>query len=188
MSEFQLYLQLGFEHILDVQAYDHILFVVALCAIYRVEQWRRVLILVTAFTIGHSLTLALAALDVIRVNMDVVEFLIPVTIVVTALFHVFRTEVAAQNVRWNYAFALFFGLIHGLGFSNYLRALMIGDEGIVQQLLAFNIGVELGQLIVVAVVLLISYLVMTVFKVKQREWVLFVSGAAFGIATMLLIQ
>jgi hypothetical protein len=188
MSEFQLYLQLGFEHILDVQAYDHILFVVALCAIYRVEQWRRVLILVTAFTIGHSLTLALAALDVIRVNMDVVEFLIPVTIIVTALFHVFRTEVAAQNVRWNYAFALFFGLIHGLGFSNYLRALMIGDEGIVQQLLAFNIGVELGQLIVVAVVLLISYLVMTVFKVKQREWVLFVSGAAFGIATMLLIQ
>ncbi|MEM1325788.1 MAG: HupE/UreJ family protein [Bacteroidota bacterium] len=187
MSDFQLYLQLGFEHILDPKAYDHILFVVALCAIYRIDQWRRVLVLVTAFTIGHSLTLALAALDIIRVNAEVIEFLIPITIIITGLFHVFKTEAATRNVRWNYAFALFFGLIHGLGFSNYLRALTMGDESIVQQLLAFNIGVELGQLVIVAIVLLISYIVMTVFKVKQREWILFVSGAVVGMATMLLL-
>jgi len=140
MSEFQTYLQLGFEHILDLGGYDHILFIVALCAIYRVEQWKKILILVTAFTIGHSLTLALAALEVVKVNATVIEFLIPVTILLTALYHVFKTDYNNQKAVLNYSLALFFGLIHGLGFSNYFRALLGKEESIVQPLFALILG------------------------------------------------
>ena len=195
---FQTYLQLGFEHISDLAGYDHILFIVALCAIYTLSSWRQVAILVTAFTIGHSITLALAALDVIKVSSAWIEFLIPVTIMLTALYNVyfqrFDENLAAaplkRGLRLNYLFALVFGLIHGLGFSNFFRAtLMPGEEGnFIQQLLAFNIGVELGQLLIVGVILIISYLFIHVFKSPQRSWNLFVSGAAFGIALIMALE
>jgi len=188
MSEFQVYLQLGFEHILDFAGYDHILFIVALCAIYRVEQWKKILVLVTAFTIGHSITLALAALEVVKFNSAVIEFLIPLTILITALYHVFRMNPDQQKAMVNYILALGFGLIHGLGFSTLLRAMVDPDEGVVTALFAFNVGVELGQIIIVAIIMFIAYLVMEVFKAKQRDWVLFISGAAAGIALILLLE
>jgi hypothetical protein len=196
-SIFQTYLTLGFEHISDINAYDHILFLVALCAIYRMVEWRRVLILVTAFTIGHSITLALAALDIISFPTKVVEFLIPVTIFITSIFNVVGTEekseegaVWGKKIKINYFFALFFGTIHGMGFSNFLRStLMPGEEdSLIQQLLAFNIGVELGQLLIVAIILGITFLALNIFKVKQREWNLFVSGAAAGVAIILMMD
>ena len=148
MSPFQAYLQLGFQHISDLTAYDHILFIVALCAIYQVQQWRHILILVTAFTLGHSITLALSTLDIIIVPTELIEFLIPVTIFLTAIFNVLRKEgeLTPINMRLNYVLALFFGLIHGMGFSNYLKTLLGMEESIWQPLLAFNIGLELGQL------------------------------------------
>lgn len=153
MSEFSLYFGLGKEHILDyLNGYDHILFVLALCAVYSVHDWKKILILVTAFTIGHSITLALATLEIISVKGELIEFFIPLTIFITAAGNLFRTEksVDKSNVQLNYVFALFFGLIHGLGFSNFLRSLLGKDHGIVSQLLAFNLGLELGQIIVVA--------------------------------------
>lgn len=188
MSQFQAYLKLGFEHILDLGGYDHILFIVALCAVYSISQWKNILVLVTAFTIGHSITLALAALDVVAFRSEIIEFLIPVTIFITALYNVFKREAAAQKVMWNYILALAFGLIHGLGFSNYFRSLLGREESIIQPLLAFNVGVELGQLIIVAIVLGIGYLVMNIFNAKQRSWNLFVSGAAAGIAFVLMTE
>lgn len=185
---FEIYLHLGFEHINDIKAYDHILFIVALCAVFSLSEWRKILILVTAFTIGHSVTLALSALNIVSISSDLVETLIPITIIFTALFNVIRTkEQNKQKLLFNYFLALFFGLIHGLGFSNYFRALLGEAESIVQPLLAFNIGVELGQLIIVLVILVVNYVVLNVFKAQQREWNLFISGAAAGIATMLLI-
>lgn len=195
-SVFQTYLQLGFSHIADLQGYDHILFIVALCAVYRLREWKRVVILVTAFTLGHSLTLALAALDVIPVHAAWVEFLIPVTILLTALYNVSVRQSSGSEglfgpkMQGNYAFALCFGLIHGMGFSNFLRAsLLPGEEdSLVAQLFAFNIGVELGQLAIVAVVLLLSFLAMNVFGARQRSWNLFVSGAAFGIALIMALE
>ncbi|MCH2082180.1 MAG: HupE/UreJ family protein [Saprospiraceae bacterium] len=197
-SGFQTYLELGFQHITDLDGYDHILFIVALCAIYTLKEWRKVAILVTAFTIGHSVTLALAALEIIPIPAATIEFLIPVTIVITAVYNVtiHKMDGSASNATFNrrlnmnYIFALVFGLIHGLGFSNFLRSmLMPGQEDqLVMQLLSFNIGVELGQLTIVAVILFIAYIVMNPLRVKQREWNVFVSGAAAGIALIMALE
>lgn len=197
-STFSAYLQLGFDHISDLNGYDHILFIVALCAIYRLQEWRKVAILVTAFTIGHSITLALAALDIIPINGALIEFLIPVTIVITALYNVIthRTNTADTNatfsrkVNLNYGFALIFGLIHGMGFSNFFKSLVTpGQEGeFIRQLFAFNVGVELGQLAIVAIILLVAYVAISLVKVKQRDWNFFISGAAFGNALIMALE
>lgn len=196
-SEFQTYLQLGFEHIADLNGYDHILFIVVLCAVYQIHEWRKVGILVTAFTIGHSLTLALAALDVIRVSAAWIEFLIPVTIFLTALYNVIvhkrgqeEEGTFSRKLNWNYLFALLFGLIHGMGFSNFFRSMMMpGEESsLVRQLLAFNVGVELGQLAIVAVILFLSFLGMKELKIPQRDWNLFISGMAAGPALIMIFE
>ncbi len=195
-SVFSTFFELGFEHILDPQGYDHILFVIALCAIYKLSEWRKVAILVTAFTLGHSVTLALAALDIIKFSPAVIEFLIPVTIFITAVYNVIRkpseldeTATFSAKVNLNYAFAAFFGLIHGMGFSNFFKSsIMPGEESmLVQQLFAFNLGVELGQLIIVAFILMASFIAFNVAKVKQRAWTLFISGAAAGVAITLML-
>ena len=200
-SIFNTYLELGFDHISDIKAYDHILFLVALCAIYKVKEWRKVLILVTAFTIGHSITLALAALDIISFPSKIVEFLIPVTILLTSLYNVYtignanallvsETTNKKPSLTINYLAALFFGLIHGMGFSNFLRSMLMPgqEEELIPQLLAFNIGVELGQLLIVGIILACSYIVLHLFKAKQRDWTLFVSGAAAGVALILMMD
>lgn len=195
-SIFQAYLQLGFSHIADLAAYDHILFIVALCAIYQLREWKRVLLLATAFTIGHSLTLALAVLGIIPVNTAWIEFLIPVTIMSTALYNVVahkhekQLSPFGQRMRLHYVFALLFGLIHGMGFSNFLRSsLLPGQEDqLVPQLLAFNIGVELGQLLIVVVILLLSFIALNLLRIRQRSWNLFISGGAFGIALIMALE
>jgi hypothetical protein len=168
MSEFALYFGLGKDHILDyINGYDHILFVMALCAVYIVRDWKRILILVTAFTIGHSITLALSTLRII-----------------SAVSNLFRKEetIGKKNVQINYWFALGFGLIHGMGFSNYLKAILGKDQSILSQLLAFNLGLELGQIIVVALFLGLSYISVDFFKTPRRDWKMVISSAIAGIA------
>jgi hypothetical protein len=185
MSDFQLYLRVGFDHITDPNGYDHILFVMALCAIYQLKDWKKLLILVTAFTVGHSITLALATLKIVRFNTELIEFLIPITILFTCLLNFFRkTEIKKDNIR--YFFAVFFGLIHGLGFSNYLTALLGQAENITLPLFAFNVGLEIGQLAIVAATLLISFVLISLLKVKSREWNLILSGAVAGVALTLV--
>lgn len=190
MSSFALYFELGIDHILDVQGYDHILFIIALCAIYVLYDWKRVLILITAFTIGHSVTLALATLDVVKFNSDIIEFLIPVTIFITALVNIFKKErtIQVRKVHNNYLLALFFGLIHGLGFSNFLRAMLGREKSIVTELLAFNLGLEVGQIIIVAIFLIISFILVDIFGVKRRDWRLIISSAVGGISLMLMLE
>lgn len=190
MSTFSVYLQIGFEHILDVNGYDHILFVIALCTLYTFADWKKVLILVTAFTIGHSITLALSTFKLVNINTDLIEFLIPVTIFITAFANIVRrTKYLNQNkIQANYWFALFFGLIHGLGFSNYLKALMGKSSNIITQLFAFNVGLELGQIIIVMVFLIITSIISFLFNVKQRDWKLVISSAVGGIAVMLMME
>lgn len=188
MSVFEVYIQLGFHHIVDLHAFDHLLFIVALCAVYRLAQWKNILILVTAFTIGHSLTLALATLRVIIVPTEIIEFLIPITILLTSLFNLFSgQEPKGRRIQINYALALFFGLIHGMGFSNYLRVLLGFEESIITPLLAFNIGLELGQLLIVGIVLLVSTVVVKFTNTEYRDWRVFVSGGTAGMALMLAI-
>lgn len=189
MSEFQLYFGLGKDHILDyTNGYDHILFVVALCALYLMRDWRQVLILVTAFTIGHSITLALSTLEIVTIKADLIEFLIPLTIFITAASNLFKNEenLSGRPVHLNYFFAAFFGLIHGLGFSNYLKSILGKDERIISQLLAFNLGLEVGQIIIVAIFLSASFLLVDLFGVNRRDWKMVISSAVAGIALMLL--
>lgn len=185
---FSSYLQLGFEHIADLNGYDHILFIVALCAIYRLSEWKKILILITAFTIGHSITLALAALKIIVVSADLVEFLIPLTIFITAIYNVLSQTTVKSKIYAYYTTALFFGLIHGLGFSNFFRSLLGREADITLPLFAFNVGLELGQLIIVAIILGINYLLLNILSVQQREWNLFISGAAAGIALTMMLE
>ncbi len=190
MSDFSIYLSLGAEHITDPNGYDHILFIIALAAIYTFREWKQVAILVTAFTIGHSITLALATLQVVSVSSAWIEFLIPVTILLTSIFNYFHKEEANKksSVGGRYVTALFFGLIHGLGFSNFLRSLLGKETSLFEPLLAFNIGLELGQLLIVAAILLIALLFVGVLQVKRREWVLLLSGAAGGMSLVMMLE
>ena len=189
MSEFQLYFELGTDHILDINGYDHILFVISLSALYFLADWKNVLILVTAFTIGHSITLALSTLGIITIDSALIEFLIPLTILITAITNLFTTPGATQSrIQMNYIFAAFFGLIHGLGFSNYLKSLLGTDSSIVTQLLAFNLGIEVGQIIIVGVYLLISAIFISLLGVSRRDLNLVTSSAIAGVAITLLIE
>lgn len=190
MNQFQLYFKLGYQHILDLDGFDHILFVIALCVIYLMRDWKKILILVTAFTIGHSLTLALATLKVVKVDTDLVEFLIPVTIALTCLSNIFKPKPAGGTgyVQLNYGLALFFGLIHGLGFSNYLSALLGRESSIFQPLLAFNIGLEVGQLVIVSIFLIVSSLMVGILGVKRKEWILIISSIVLGMSVMMILE
>lgn len=188
MSDFELYFGLGRDHILDSNGYDHILFVIALCILYSIHEWRKVLVLVTAFTLGHSITLALATLEIIHVNTGLVEFLIPVTILVTAVSNIVRREglASGRTLQLNYVYAAFFGLIHGMGFSNYLRSILGRDETIFTQLFAFNVGLEFGQIVVVVIFLAGGFLLVDLVGVNRRDWKMVISSAIAGIALILM--
>lgn len=188
-STISVYLQLGIRHIADLRGYDHILFVAALVAAWPLSAWRRLLVLVTAFTLGHSVTLALATLQLVTVNSAWVEFLIPVTIAATALGAIrqVRTEDAAADATdrafaIRYAGAAVFGLIHGLGFSNFLRAALGQEESLFLPLLAFNVGLEVGQLLIVASVLALGALATGVLGLPRRWWVIGVSTVILFVA------
>ena len=196
--EFILYLQTGLEHILDAKGYDHILFVISLCVIYRLADWRKLLWLITAFTIGHTITLALATLKIVHINSSMIEFLIPITIIFTCISNFFYEPENQANESFNfkqknnsnkdflrYATTLFFGLIHGLGFSNFLISLLGKQANVGFPLLAFNIGLEIGQLIIV-IILLIFITILANINVKQRDWILIISGIICGVALTLV--
>ena len=189
------YLQLGFEHITDLHGYDHMLFLLALCAAYQYFEWKKILVLVTAFTLGHSITLALAVLNIIPVNAAWIEFLIPITIVATAAKNLIilpLTPSKRGGIRpslWGglgWGLALGFGLIHGMGFSNYLRSLL-GDE-LLMPLFAFNIGIELGQLLVVSGIFLLQFALMKTISVKHSHWNTVISIVSGGISLLLAAQ
>ena len=188
MQDFLFYFKIGWEHIISLDALDHQLFIAALAAIYVLKDWKQVLVLVTAFTIGHSLTLALSVMDIIRFPEKWVEFLIPCTIVVTALSNLFQKNFSPKSVRINYFLALIFGLVHGMGFANTIRFMLAKDQKIFVPLLGFNIGLEIGQIVVVLIILIFAAIILNVFKVNRREWVIFLSAGVFAIALKILLE
>ena len=188
MSDFSFYFSLGWEHIISWDALDHQLFILALAAIYLLKDWRQVLVLVTAFTIGHSLTLALTVLNVIHFPSNWIEFLIPCTIVATAVSNLFQKNFSPKSIRINYFLALFFGLIHGMGFANKLRYILAKDQSIGWSLFGFNVGLEAGQIAIVIIILLISYLFVQLLKVSRIKWVIFASAAAMSVALQMALQ
>ncbi|WP_156307741.1 HupE/UreJ family protein [Sphingobacterium endophyticum] len=187
MSDFSIYFQLGWQHILDLTGYDHILFVLVLCCSYTLKDWRRLLWLVTAFTVGHSITLALAAFKIVRIDTSWIEFLIPITILITALYNLPKKR-KQRNPYILYVMTLCFGLIHGLGFSNYLQSLLGQEANVVLPLLSFNIGLEFGQLIIVFFVILLSELMLKIFAVSNRDWSFFLSSAVIGISFIMALE
>lgn len=189
MNDFSIFFPIGIEHITDLEGIDHILFVAALCLRFLWSDWKKLLILVTAFTIGHSITLVLSTLEFINISSAWTEFLIPVTIFITAI-----NNLSVKNFKFQYKYpliyfyALIFGLIHGLGFSTLLKSMLGKDHSIVMQLLAFNLGLEVGQLIIVAIILLISFIFVSLLKINRREYILLLSGGIAAIALQMGIE
>lgn len=181
MQDLGFYFEIGWQHIIAWDALDHLLFVLALSAIYLIGNWKQVLVLITAFTIGHSLTLALSVYDIVSVDDKWVEFLIPCTIIVTAVLNLLEKSYEPRSLRLNYFLALFFGLIHGLGFANAIRFMLAKDQSIGWSLFSFNIGLEAGQIIVVTVILFLSFLVVNKAGLKRKWWVWALSFAALSI-------
>jgi len=188
MRDFAFYFGFGWEHIMSLDALDHLLFLIALAAVYTLTDWKAVLVLITAFTIGHTITLALSTLNLLTIPTDLVEFLIPCTIVFTALSNVFQKNSSIHSRRLAYFMALFFGFIHGLGFANTLRFILAGDQRLGWALFGFNIGLEAGQILLVFLLLLITHILMRFLKVAQRAWALFLSAAVFSLALQMALQ
>lgn len=193
---FGLYFNLGIEHITDPYGYDHILFIIAICATYSFKNLKSIAILVTAFTVGHSIALALAILNIVPVFPPLIEFLIPVTILASCIHNILQhpreLQPASQTLKRNntpvYIGVLLFGLIHGLGFSNFLRETLVASESIFTPLLAFNLGLEVGQLLIVLAIFLINYLFIGILQRKQHDWNLFVSGGVASLTSFILVE
>jgi hydrogenase/urease accessory protein HupE len=189
MSDFSIFFPMGIEHITDLNGLDHILFITALCLRYMISDWKKLLILVTAFTIGHSITLALSTLNIISISRNWTEFFIAITILITAFNNYFVKDFTFKTKYPTiYFFALFFGLVHGLGFSSLLKSMLGKDQSIVVQLLAFNLGLEVGQLIIVAAILIISFVLVNFFKINRKLYLLFVSGGIAALAFEMAIE
>jgi hypothetical protein len=181
MQDLGFYFEIGWQHIIAWDALDHLLFVLALSAIYLIRNWKQVLVLITAFTIGHSLTLVLSVYNIVSVDGKWVEFLIPCTIIVTAVLNLLEKDYQPKSLKLNYFLAGFFGLIHGLGFANAIRFMLAKDQSIGWSLFSFNIGLEAGQIVVVAVILILSFLAVNKAGLKRKWWVLGLSMIALSI-------
>jgi hypothetical protein len=188
MSDFLFYLNLGWEHIISLDALDHQLFILVLVAAYFYKDWRKILLLVTAFTIGHSITLAFSVLDLVRLPSTLVEILIPITIVLTALDNILFRGNRQKLMKINYVLALFFGLIHGLGFANTARMAMAAEQTIAVPLLGFNIGLELGQITVVLLIMAIFYLLSKFLKLQQKYWITGISVVAILLSCQMILE
>ncbi len=189
MSDLVLYFKMGLHHVLDFSAYDHILFLIVLAIVFNFSEWKKVAWLITFFTIGHSITLALAAYGVLKTRIDIIEFLIPLTIFITGIVNILRAKrssLGKENI--NLIFALFFGLIHGLGFSNYFRLMVGRSENKFFPLLEFALGIEAAQLIIVFGILVLGAIFQNFLKVSKRDWVLVISSIVIGFAIDMMLE
>lgn len=190
LKEFWFNVEYGINHVLDINAYDHVLFLIVLVVAYTFSDWKRVLLLATTFTVGHTLSLILAAYGIVHVNGTLVEFLIPVSILVIAIYNVFTAGKGAQKEKVSVLFVttLFFGLVHGLGFAREFKILVGNSDSKLVSLLEFALGIEIAQLIIVFLALFLGYLFQTVFRFSKRDWVLVVSSIVIGLAIPMVLE
>jgi hypothetical protein len=191
MSEFWIYFQIGLKHVLDIHAYDHVLFLIALAVPFSFKDWKQIVMLVSMFTIGHTLALLLSIFGIIAIKVNVVELLIPITILITALFNLFTAGKSSKKESINLVFfiTLFFGIIHGLGFSNYFKSILGGTPSSkLIPLGEFALGIEAAQIVVVFIVLVLSYIVQTVFRFSKRDWTLVMSAFIIGVVLPMIIE
>lgn len=189
MEDFGLWFTTGLAHIADWQAYDHLLFLLALCGGYGTKDWKSLLLLITAFTVGHSLTLALAVMELFSFSAAWIEFLIPVTILLSCIWNLSRADHKPKDQAVvHYIMALFFGLIHGLGFSLLLKSMLGKTSSLLQPLFGFNLGIEAGQILIVVGTLVLGFIVHRIFRVSAHKWRFFLSSAIFGIALIMALE
>lgn len=180
----------GINHVLDIHAYDHILFLIMLSIPFVFKDWKRVIVLVTVFTLGHTLSLILATYNVVRINSQIVEFLIPITILIVAVYNIFTAGKGPQKEKIGLLFitTLFFGLIHGLGFAREFEKLQKPSDNKFILLLEFALGIEIAQIIIVFLVLFISYVVQTIFRFTKRDWVMIISAIVVGLTIPMILN
>jgi hypothetical protein len=190
MDDFLLYLELGLNHVLDFQGYDHILFLLALLVVFSFKQLRQVIYLVSLFTLGHTLTLALAAYGVLRLDIPLVEWLIPITIAISCVTNILRASkpIAPNKLNINLFYALVFGLIHGLGFSNYFRMIIGKTDAKFLPLIEFALGIELAQVIIVLVFLTLWALLTNLTRINRRDWILVISSIILGVVLPMILE
>lgn len=190
LENFWFNVEYGINHVLDINGYDHVLFLIVLTVSYLFRDWKRVLLLVTMFTLGHTLSLVLAAYKVVSVDGELVEFLIPVTILIVALFNVFTAGKGAQKEKVGLLFfsTLFFGLIHGLGFAREFHMLLGDSDNKLVLLLEFALGIELAQIIIVFMVLFLGYIVQTIFRFTKRDWIMVISAIVVGLVIPMILN
>jgi len=191
MSEFWIYFEIGIRHILNINAYDHVLFLIALSVPYAFKDWKRVLILVSLFTIGHTIALLLSVYGVVVVKVNLIEFLIPITILITALFHLFTMGKSSKNDSISIIgfITLFFGIVHGMGFASYFTGILGSTTSAkLLPLLEFAAGIEASQIIVVLVALIASYCVQTLFRFSKRDWTLVMASFVIGVVLPMIIE
>lgn len=188
VEEFQMYFNLGLKHVLDWKAYDHVLFLIVLSVFYSFKDWKKILWLTTAFTLGHSLTLALSAYDILYIKMNIIEFLIPLTILITAIYNLITMQKPLKSIKITIFLSFIFGLIHGLGFSSYFKILVDDTSNKLIPLLEFAIGIEIAQVMIVMAILIMSFSVINILKRKKRDWVLVISSVVIGVVIPMLIE
>ena len=189
MDDFMLYLEMGLYHVMDLKAYDHVLFLIVLAVVFSFTQWKKLLWLVTLFTIGHSVSLSLSAYEIVKIKIELIEFLIPVTIFITGATNIFNTKkISKTKDNVNLIFALFFGIIHGLGFSNYFRGMIGKEEDKFLPLVEFALGIELAQIIIVIGILILGVLLESVAKVSKRDWIVVTSSIVVGFSIQMMLD
>jgi HupE / UreJ protein len=191
MSEFLVYFQIGLRHILDLKAYDHLLFLVALAVPYAFKDWKKLLLLISIFTLGHTLSLFLSLFEIVIIKTAIIEVLIPITILFAAIYNFFKTSknIKNQSLSSSLFITLFFGAIHGLGFSNYIKTLLSGEP--TDKLLPtieFSIGIEVAQIIIVLTLLLLSFVLQSFLRISRRDFILVTSALIIGFTLSLLLQ
>lgn len=191
MSEFWIFFQLGLRHVLDINGYDHLLFLVALTAPFLFKDWKQILILVSVFTLGHTVAMLLNVYNILSIRSAIIEFLIPISILITALFTLLSGGKPAKPQSKNAIMfiTLFFGIIHGLGFSTYFKSLLSGTPtDKLLPLFEFALGIEAAQIIIVTIVLIASYAVQTFTKFNKRDWTLVLSAFVIGVVLPLIVE
>lgn len=188
MNEFSIWFFTGIQHICDLKAYDHICYILVLCIPFPLKEWKKLLLVVTAFTIGHSITLALSVTEIIKPPSYLIEILIPLTIIFSSITNIVNRKNNNPTLTANYIAALLFGFVHGMGFSYLLKSMLGMHESIIFTLFSFNLGIEIGQLIIVAITLLLIVVLTKIFYIKRADYIYFTSTAVFGIALMLFLE
>lgn len=191
MSDFWIYVEVGLKHVLNVKAYDHVLFLMALTASYSFKEWKRLLLLITVFTIGHTIALVLSVFNLLKIDENLVEFLIPTTILVTAVFNfvALKKSINSTSINTVIVITLFLGVIHGLGFSNYFKTILPGGSSEkILPLCEFSIGIEAAQMIIVLAILMLSFVAQTIFKFTKRDFIIVISAFIVGVITPMIIE